>query len=117
MKKAYNKDIFRSLKKGKKRFLSIMLITALGVMMATGIRAACTDLRISADRFYDEQNLFDISIVSTMGLTQDDLSALKELPEVQEVQGDYSATVSTRNGEKNKSVSRKTFEEGGINLP
>lgn len=117
MKKAYNKDIFRSLKKGKKRFLSIMLITALGVMMATGIRAACTDLRISADRFYDEQNLFDISIVSTMGLTQDDLSALKELPEVQEVQGDYSATVSTRNGEKNKSVSMKTFEEGGINLP
>lgn len=47
--RADKKDIIRTIKKGKKRFFSILLITALGATMMTGLKAACVDLRYSAD--------------------------------------------------------------------
>ena len=50
--KAYSKDIIRSIVKGRKRFLALMLITALGVCMFGGIKAGCDDLRYSADVFF-----------------------------------------------------------------
>lgn len=117
MKKAYNQDIWRSMKKGKKRFISIMLITALGVTMLTGIKAACENLRYSADYFFDKQKLFDISVVSTLGLTKDDVQSLIELEGVSQVEGAYSKTVYTQNREKKQSVEIKTFRETGINVP
>ena len=46
-------------------------------MMLSGLKAACDDLRYSADQFYDAQQVFDIQIVSTMGLDEDDLAALR----------------------------------------
>ena len=62
MKKASTKDILRTIWKEKKRFFSIMMITILGVTLMTGLKAGCRDLRNSADKFYDAQNLFDISM-------------------------------------------------------
>ena len=76
--KASNKDIRRTIFRNKKRFCSILIITALGVMMLSGLKAACDDLRYSADQFYDEQQVFDIQVVSTMGLNEDDLAALRK---------------------------------------
>ena len=73
MSKALHKDIRRSVKIGWKRFLSILIITALGVGMMTGLYAACQDMYYSADAFFDEQNLFDIRILSTLGLTDEDV--------------------------------------------
>ena len=81
--KAYTKDIIRSISKGRKRFFAIMMITALGVCMLCGIKAACDDLRYSADVFFDEQNLYDISIVSTLGLTQEDIDIVSEMEGVE----------------------------------
>lgn len=51
--KAYWKDITRTIKKEKKRFFSILLITFLGVTMFAGLSAGCRDLRASADDYYD----------------------------------------------------------------
>ena len=73
MRKASVKDILRTVWNEKKRFFSIMMITVLGVTMMTGIEAGCRDLKLSADKFYDSQDLFDISIMSTLGLTEDDV--------------------------------------------
>ena len=70
-----------------------MLITILGVGMLTGLRAACMDLRYSADQFYDRQGLYDISVVSTLGLTEKDVDALKALDGVADAVGVYSETV------------------------
>lgn len=85
MMKASNKDIRRTIFRNKKRFCSILIITALGVMMLSGLKAACDDLRYSADQFYDAQQVFDIQIVSTMGLDEDDLAALRKADSVQKV--------------------------------
>lgn len=117
MRKAYNKDIWRAIWKGKKRFFSIMLITILGVGMFSGLKAACVDLRHSADDFLDQQNLYDICVLSTLGLTEDDVEALSQVEGVAYAEGAYSETVHTRVGEKDQSASVKTISESGLNLP
>ncbi|MDD6572993.1 MAG: hypothetical protein PUF12_11480 [Thermoflexaceae bacterium] len=117
MKNAYNKDIWRSIRKGKKRFLSILIITALGVAMFTGLRAACEDLRYTADCFFDEQNLYDICIVSTLGLTEDDVEALEEVEGVEAAEGTYNQNAKTTVLDKSQGVEIKTLGEKSINEP
>ena len=115
--KAYTKDIIKTITKGKKRFLALMLITALGVCMQCGLKASCDDLRLSADKFFDEQNLFDISIVSTMGLTQKDVDALKKLPGIEDVEGAYSETVFTEIEGQTKQADVRVLSDKDINVP
>ena len=69
---AFTKDIVRTIRHTKKRFISIAAITALGATMLTGLSMACLDLREAADALYARQDLFDISVQSTYGLTQEE---------------------------------------------
>lgn len=117
MKRAYWKDILRTIKNEKKRFICIALITALGVTMMCGLRAACQDLRYSADRFFDEQNLFDIRILSTLGITEEDLDALESLDDISVVDGGYSETVYTLNDNVKESVEVYTLSSKEMNQP
>lgn len=117
MKNALKKDIYRTIRKEKKRFISIMMITTLGVTVMTGLAAGCRDLRISADRFFDEQELFDVSIQSTLGLTQEDVDALLGVDEVKKAEGAFSEIVHTKKGELNKTAEVKVVYEEGLNLP
>ena len=126
MNKAYSKDIWRTVRREKKRFGSLLLITALGVTMLSGLRAACSDLRHTADAFYDGQNLYDISIVSTMGLTAEDVEALQSMEEIAQAEGVYSEVVQVKlenaDGQdsqvhQNKTVQVKTLSSGNLNLP
>lgn len=114
---SYKKDIRRSIWNGKKRFFSITLIAVLGVTMMCGLRAACVDLRYSADRFFDEQNLFDIRILSTLGLTDEDLEALENLDSVEAVDGGYSETVYTDVEGIRKSIEIRTISTKEFNTP
>ena len=117
MMSAYNKEIWRAIRKEKKRFFSIMLITILGVGMLTGLRAACMDLRYSADQFYDRQGLYDISVVSTLGLTEKDVDALKALEGVMDAVGVYSETVHAKVNDHEVSIAVCTLNDRGINQP
>lgn len=117
MNKAFHKDIGRSIKKGWKRFLSIVIITTLGVGMMTGLYAACLGMYYSADQLFDNQNLFDIRILSTLGLTQADVDALARVDGVETVKGGYIETVHTDiNGER-KSADMTVLSLGSINMP
>ena len=60
MATAARKDTARTIRNNLKRFVSIAVICALGVAMFCGLRASCSDLREAADRFFDEQSLFDV---------------------------------------------------------
>ena len=117
MKKASTKDILRTLWKEKKRFISIMMITVLGVTMMTGIEAGCRDLKLSADRFYDAQDLFDICVMSTLGLTQDDVVEIQAMDGVRVAEGSFSEVVHTKNKDVNKTAEMKIYKEGGLNVP
>ena len=117
MKKALNKDIIRTIWKEKKRFISIMMITTLGVTVMTGLAAGCRDLRMSADRFFDEQELFDISVQSTLGLTDEDIDVLLSLDGVEKAEGAFSEIVHTKKGDANKTAEVKMLKTDGQNVP
>ena len=117
MRKASTKDILRTIWKEKKRFISIMMITVLGVTLMTGLEAGCRDLKLSADRFYDSQKLFDISIMSTLGLTEDDVLAIQRMEEVEKAEGTFSEIVHTKNGDVNRTAEVKIVRENGLNVP
>ena len=114
--KASNKDIRRTIFRNKKRFCSILIITALGVMMLSGLKAACDDLRYSADQFYDEQQVFDIQIVSTMGLNDDDLAALRKANGIERAEGVYRETVYTSVNGSSQNADVQTLG-GQLNMP
>lgn len=114
--KASNKDIRRTIFRNKKRFCSILIITALGVMMLSGLKAACDDLRYSADQFYDEQQVFDIQIVSTMGLNEDDLAALRKANGIERAEGVYRETVYTSVNGSSQNADVQTLG-GQLNMP
>ncbi len=92
-KKALRKDFYMEIRRTLNRFLSIFLITALGVAFFSGVRAAKPDMRLSADAFYDESNLMDIRVMSTLGMTKEDLEAIQAVEGVKEVMPSYSVDV------------------------
>ena len=113
--KASTKDIIRTIKKEKKRFIAISIIVALGVSMTTGLRASCEDLRKTTDQLFDESNLYDICIQSTLGLEDEDINTLKEVENVDEVEGCYEETIHIKDEDTTHSASLKTLTS--INTP
>lgn len=114
---ALGKDILRSIIKGRKRFLAIALITTLGVMMFSGLQASCMDLRRSADQFFDEQRLHDLTIVSTLGLTDADVEVLKSLPETETVEGVYRLDATAMITGTEYDIALETIREGMLDVP
>ncbi|MBR2045822.1 MAG: hypothetical protein IJ958_06790, partial [Agathobacter sp.] len=115
--KAYTKDVIKTILKGMKRFLALALISALGVCMMSGLTASCDDLRFTADTFFDEQNLFDIMVVSTMGLTDEDVEALSRIEGIEAVEGTFSETVHTKVNGQTKQASVNVLSQKDINVP
>ena len=114
---AQNQDIRRTIQKEKKRFIAIMIITVLGVMMFSGLKAGCVDLRKSADRFFDEQNLHDLYIQSTLGLTDDDVAALQSIQDIESVEGIYSEEVQMNKDDQTVRITLETLTTTDIDLP
>ena len=116
MGSAFRKDIARTIARSRKRFISILAICALGVTMVTGLHAACVDLRSTADSFYDSQKLFDISVVSTLGLTPDDVAALEDVEGVSRVVGTWEESTYTSHGTARESIAVKTIDADGLSV-
>ena len=87
------KHIFRKITGNFKRFLSLVCMAFLGVGFFSGIQSTGPDLLKTLDTFCDEQEFFDIEIVSPMGLSDDDLSEIKKLNGVEKSIGTYRKDV------------------------
>lgn len=113
---AFIKDMVRMWLHAWKRFISIALISLLGVAVLTGIYAGCRDAFLATDRFFDTQGLHDIQVLSTVGLTDDDIAALRKISGVAKVQGERSQTVTVDlNGKK--TVTMQEIGTNGIDQP
>ncbi|MDU2258200.1 MAG: FtsX-like permease family protein [Bifidobacterium pseudocatenulatum] len=113
---AFIKDMVRMWLHAWKRFISIALISLLGVAVLTGIYAGCRDAFLATDRFFDTQGLHDIQVLSTAGLTDDDIAALRKVSGVAKVQGERSQTVTVDlNGKK--TVTMQEIGTNGIDQP
>lgn len=95
-KRALRKEFYMEIRKTLNRFLSILLINALGVAFFAGVRASKPDMQISADAFYDESNLMDIRVLGTLGMTEEDAEAIEAVEGVKEVMPFYSVDMFGR---------------------
>ena len=84
------KNAFIKIKNQLGRFISLVFIVALGSAFFAGVRETSSDMIKTLDEYYDETNLMDFRIISTMGLTEDDLNALKDLNHSYLVEENYS---------------------------
>ena len=89
MKSALLKDSIKEIKNTYKRFLSILVMAFLGVGFFAGMRAASPDMVDTIDQYYKESQVYDIKILSTLGLTNDDIDALSEIDEIENTVGTY----------------------------
>ena len=110
-------DIGRTITGNVKRFASIALICALGVSIMIGLRAGCEDLRRSVDAYFSQQNVYDISVQGTLGLSDDDVDAVAALDGVDVAEGIYSETVYTPVGKTIKRAAVQSLSQKDIDQP
>lgn len=113
---AFVKDMVRMWLHAWKRFVSIALISLLGVAVLTGIYAGCRDAFLATDRFFDTQGLHDIQVLSTAGLTDGDIAALRKVSGVAKVQAERSQEVTFDLGGR-KSATMQEIGANGIDWP
>lgn len=85
-KNSYQKNIIREVKTTRSRFLSIFGIVMLGVTMLTGLMSVAPDMRAAGDTYFRENRLCDLRVMSTLGLTEDDLTAISQTEGVEQVE-------------------------------
>ncbi|MGH4123720.1 MAG: FtsX-like permease family protein [Clostridium sp.] len=90
MGKTFFKNLFRDVLHTLSRFLSIVIIIAMGVAFYAGVRATSPDMKESADSYLSETEFMDFKLISTLGLTADDLSEVQKLEGVKKVEGSFS---------------------------
>ena len=86
VQKSYRKNILREMKSSISRVVSLFGIVALGVMMLTGLMCIAPDMRTAAQKYYVQQNVFDLRVLSTLGLSQSDIDAIAAVDGVDAVQ-------------------------------
>ncbi|MCI9313021.1 MAG: FtsX-like permease family protein [Erysipelotrichaceae bacterium] len=92
------KDILREIKNSRGRFLSIMMIVAIGVAFFAGVKASIPDMKHTADRYFDEYHLMDLRILSDFGITEEDVEAIREVAGIEGVFPTYSMDVLAYDG-------------------
>lgn len=73
-----------------RRFCILAVIAMLGVAVMTGIYAGCNDMLLGANDTYSKLKAYDLQIISTLGLTDKDVKAIKKLPFVSEAEAGKS---------------------------
>lgn len=86
--KTYLKASFREIWQSRGRFIAIILIILLGTLLFVGVKTTGPVLNTSGSDYLEKQNLSDLQVISTGGLTEVDESLLKEIPNV-EVESGY----------------------------
>ena len=86
---ALRKDLIREIKNSKNRFLSIAILIALAVAFLSGLKATAPDMKNTGDEYLDKQQLMDIQVLSTLGLTKDDIKALGMQDNIERAVGAY----------------------------
>lgn len=108
MKKLY-KEFFVSIRKSFKRFLSITLIVLLGVGFFAGIRATSPDMKDTLSRYYKKNNMYDIELMSNYGISQDDISKIRD--KGYDIEGSISFDVVVNNDDSLYAVKVMSYDK------
>lgn len=111
-------DALREIRNTFSRFLSLLVLSALAVCFLAGLRATALDMKKSADLYFDQQNLMDLHVLSTLGLTDEDAEALAQQPGVAAVERAYTVDAVVHLTDNDYIVKVLSFtEDPGINAP
>ncbi|MBO7336201.1 MAG: ABC transporter permease, partial [Lachnospiraceae bacterium] len=95
-------DLLRTIKRTFSRFLSILLMVSLGVAFYTGVRSSEPDMRLTADKLYDDTGFMDIRVMSTLGLTEEDLDEIRRVNGVDIAEGGFQAELMAVDGDSKR---------------
>lgn len=101
MKNRIITNSFRTIKKSFSRFIPLFVMSFLGVLVFAGLQSVKPDMMTTLDNFLDEHNIYDLQIISTSGLTDDDINALSKIEGIKNVEYSYSLDSIVKIGENN----------------
>ena len=117
MNRSLRKELFREIRGSFTRFLSIFVMVGLGCMFLVGLRSAAPDMRKTADEYFDDQNFMDIQVMSTLGLTDEDIDALSQVEGVDTAEGGWALDAICSLPDSDQVVKLLSLSPSGINEP
>lgn len=115
MKNAMRKDFWREISHTRSRFFSIMILVALSVAFLSGLKATAPDMKRTGDDYLDSLHLADIQVLSTLGLTEDDIDALKAQDAIEAAEGAYVIDAFASSDATDAVVKVLSLSDAGIN--
>lgn len=110
-------DALREIRRTLSRFLSLLLLSALAVAFLSGLRTTAPNMERTADNYFDTLGLMDMRVLSTLGLTDEDVSVLASQPGVAAAEGAYTADALLHLPDNDLSLTLLSLTEAGINMP
>ena len=111
MKETLIKDSIREIKNTFKRFLSILLIVFLGVGFFAGVKATSPDMEKTIDKYFDDTNTYDIEVLSTLGLKDEDIEEIKKIDRIESIEPSYSVDALVHTESKEIVVKMQSMPE------
>lgn len=115
MNRTLRKTLRREIRNTFPRFLSILIMVALGTLFLVGLRSAAPDMRKTADRYFDDHQFMDVQVLSTLGLTDEDIAAFQAVPGVETAEGGWSLDGIVTLDERECMVKAISLSENEIN--
>lgn len=109
------KDLLREIRGSKSRFISIFIMVALGAIFLAGLKTTAPDMERTADKYFDDQSLMDVRVISTLGLTEEDVQAHSQLDIVSRAEGAWCADAMVYGADHEWVV--KVHSLGDLNRP
>ena len=116
MLKLIKKNTIRKISKSKKRFISILIITLLGTGIFVGLKSTSSNMIKTLDSYLDNTNSYDIKIISSLGLTEKDITSLKNLSTVNQVTGSYFKDVMADLGDRKATIQLNSINQNINNI-
>ena len=110
-------EITRTIKGSLARFLAIAGIVALGCGFFAGLKMASPDMQEAAHTFYANQHLYDLRVISTLGLSEKDVSALASVEGVEAVMPSRTVDVMATLTSSQSTARVSSFRPGELNQP
>lgn len=115
MKNAMQKDFWREIGHTRSRFFSIMILVALSVAFLSGLKATAPDMKHTGDDYLDSLHLADIQVLSTLGVTEDDIGVLRAQTEIEDAEGAYVIDAFAASGAAEAVTKVLSLSARGIN--
>ncbi|MGO3792363.1 MAG: ABC transporter permease, partial [Enterococcus gilvus] len=107
-KKALWRDVFRSFKKSKGRFFSILLLMMLGSFALVGLKVTGPDMRTTGEQYFTELNTADLTVIGDYGIDKSDRMILNHTSDLRQIEYGYLKDVTKKNSNQSFRIFSKS---------